>query len=675
MDEFAFLSARSAVVATMRAHRWAESPLGPPDRWPALLRATLATLLNACQPLCLAYGPTRAFFCNDAFLALLDHPLEQALARPLEDVCRGDWPALEGLVKATYAGEGGSLQNMRRWLDRGGLREETWWSLYASPLCDEQGAVAGLYCIAQETTTGVRALASLHDLNANLERQVDQRTRERDRVWGISRDLYLVCGFDGYLRSANPSWSSEMGYAPEALIGLRFDELVHPDDRDATVAEVKRLIRRVSPDDFQARVRRADGSYRWYSWTCTTEGEVFYASGRDIQRRRELEELLRQSQKMEAIGQLTGGIAHDFNNLLTGISGSLELLQRRLEAGQREHLERYTALALSATQRAASLTQRLLAFARKQALCLGAVDVNEVVRDMQDLLLRTLGETIDLDCRLALDVWPANTDANQLESALLNLAINARDAMPEGGRLTIETRNLTLHDGLAADVPPGDYVLLGVTDCGTGIPAELLDKVFDPFFTTKPIGQGTGLGLPMIYGYAKQSGGHVDIDSQADHGTTVRLYLPRYREAAAIPADVLELGSGEHGQRAGRGERVLVVEDDHAIRTLLVEALGDLGYRVREAADAGRARHLLEAAGEVDLLVTDIGLPGFGGAELAALARRLRPDLKVVFITGYAGDGLLDGVALDERTRLLNKPFALDALAGLLRELLDGGAA
>ncbi|TRX72796.1 hybrid sensor histidine kinase/response regulator [Pseudomonas mangiferae] len=675
MDEFAFLPAWSGVASTMRRHGWSDSPLGTPDRWPALLRATLATMLNACQPLCLAYGPSRAFFCNDAYLPLLDRPLETVLGQPLAIAWRAQWADLEALVEATYDGRGGSREDMPRRLDRDGLEEDTWWSSHCSPLCDEQGAVAGLYCITQETTARVRALAALHDLNANLERQVEQRTRERDRVWGISRDLYLVCGFDGFLRSANPSWASEMGYAPETLVGRRFDELVHPEDRAATLAEVKRLIRRVSPDDFQVRVRRADGSYRWYSWTCTPEQDLFYASGRDVQRRRELEELLRQSQKMEAIGQLTGGIAHDFNNLLTGISGSLELLQRRLENGQHDNLERYTGIALSATQRAASLTHRLLAFARKQALCLGAVDVNGVVAGMQELLLRTLGEQVQLDCRLAEGTWPANTDANQLESALLNLAINARDAMPDGGRLRIETRNLSLADGFVADLAPGDYVVLSVADSGSGIPAELLDKVFDPFFTTKPIGQGTGLGLPMIYGYAKQSGGHVDIVSEAEHGTTVRLYLPRFGDEpvpapTAAPAPHAVPGAGP----SARGEHVLVVEDDHGIRALLLESLGELGYHVREASDAGSARRLLEGGGPLDLLVTDIGLPSFGGPELAALARRLYPALKVLFITGYTRDGLLEGLVLDGETRLLNKPFALHGLARLLRDLLDGRA-
>ncbi|WP_263143795.1 PAS domain-containing sensor histidine kinase [Pseudomonas alcaligenes] len=631
-----------------------------------MLRATLASMLDAARPLSLAFGEQRWFFCNDAYLPLLDQDLEEALGQPLARVRAHPWHEVEPPAADRCGEPGHETRDLRRRVIRDGRSEESWWSSCYSSLRDERGVAVGLLCATHETSAGVRALAALAGQPAGDDAE------ERDRVWGISRDLYLVCGFDGYLRSANPSWTREMGYGPTDLVGRRFDELVHPDDRDATLAEVKRLIRRDSQDDFQVRVRRADGGYRWYSWTCTPEQDLFYASGRDIQRRRELEDLLRQSQKMEAIGQLTGGIAHDFNNLLTGISGSLELLRRRLDNGQRDDLERYIGMALSATQRAASLTHRLLTFARKQALCLGAVDLNAVVADMEELLRRTLGEKVVLEYRLGPAIWPANTDANQLESALLNLSINARDAMPDGGRLTIETRNLSLDAagaGQAADMAPGDYVVLSVTDSGTGIPAELLDKVFDPFFTTKPIGQGTGLGLPMIYGYAKQSGGHVSIVSDTQRGTCVRLYLPRHLERAD---DAQVEGPPEQASpRPVRGERILVVEDDHAIRALLLEALSERGYRVLEAADAGAGRQWLESAEKLDLLVTDIGLPGLGGDELAALGRRARPGLKVLFITGYAHETLLERLRLDGNARLLNKPFSLDGLAAAVRELCE----
>ena len=352
--------------------------------------------------------------------------------------------------------------------------------------------------------------------------------------------------------------------------------------------------------------------------------------------RERAEEALRHAQKMEALGQLTGGIAHDFNNMLTGIIGSLDLMQRYIDDGRSAEIGRFTEAAVSSAKRAAALTHRLLAFSRRQSLDRQPLDPNQLVQSLQELFNHTKGEHIELKLALGEGVWPVNTDASQLENALLNLVINARDAMPYGGELLIETANSYLDGSDIRTLEPvkaGDYVMLGVSDNGAGMTPRILAKAFDPFFTTKPIGQGTGLGLSMIYGFAQQSGGHVTITSEPNQGTTVRLYLPRLYAAPEVhPVP----DSNAEAPCAMAGETVVVVEDDPAVRMLVLNVLGELGYTAFEAEDAKSALPLLESAMRVDLLVTDVGLPGMNGRQLAEIARQQRPQLKVLFMTGYA---------------------------------------
>jgi signal transduction histidine kinase/DNA-binding response OmpR family regulator len=382
-------------------------------------------------------------------------------------------------------------------------------------------------------------------------------------------------------------------------------------------------------------------------------------------------EALRQSQKMEAIGQLTGGIAHDFNNLLAAIGGSVEVIKRRLQAGRYDGLDRFIAAACGSTQRAASLTHRLLAFSRLQSLDPQPADVCALVSGMSELLHRSLGESIELETLHAGDTWPVLTDSNQLENAILNLAINARDAMPQGGRLTIETHNALLDASYAAghdEVKPGEYVAISVSDTGSGMPPEVIAKAFDPFFTTKPIGQGTGLGLSMIYGFVKQSSGHVRIYSEVGRGTSVKMYLPR-----ATSAGVSATSEGDTALQRGLGESVLVVEDEQNVRHLIVEVLKDLGYRHFEAAEARSAIDILESDATIDLLITDVGLPHMNGRQLAEIARNRRPGLKVLFITGYAQNAAIRGGFLGQDMDMLTKPFAIDALSRKLRDILETG--
>ncbi len=389
-----------------------------------------------------------------------------------------------------------------------------------------------------------------------------------------------------------------------------------------------------------------------------------------VERRMEVEEALRQAQKMEAIGQLTGGIAHDFNNLLTGIIGSLEMLNTRLSQGRVDEVSRYVTAARGAARRAATLTHRLLAFARRQPLEPKPTDTNRLVAGMEELIRRTVGPAIAVEVVGAAGLWPTLVDPNQLENALLNLCINARDAMPQGGRLTIETANRWLDERAAneRDLPAGQYVSLCVTDTGTGIPPEVVSRIFDPFFTTKPTGQGTGLGLSMIHGFVRQSGGQVRVYSEVGQGTTMCLYLPRHhgpKAEAEAPAELAE------PPRTAAGETVLVVDDEPTVRMLVADALKDVGYHVLEAEDGAVGLKLLRSEAKVDLLITDLILPGgMSGRQLAEAARAARPNLRVLFITGYAENALVGNGQLEPGTPVVTKPFAMDALVRRTKDLL-----
>jgi signal transduction histidine kinase/CheY-like chemotaxis protein len=386
--------------------------------------------------------------------------------------------------------------------------------------------------------------------------------------------------------------------------------------------------------------------------------------------RARVEEQFRQSQKMEAVGQLTGGLAHDFNNLLAGISGSLELMQTRMSQGRMGDLDRYMSVAQGAAKRAAALTHRLLAFSRRQTLDPKPTNVNRLITDMEELVRRTVGPHIHLEVVGLAGAWPALIDPGQLENALLNLCINARDAMPDGGRITIETANKWMDEAGARqhDLPPGQYLSVCVTDTGTGMSADLMTKVFEPFFTTKPLGEGTGLGLSMVYGFARQSGGQVRLYSEVGEGTTVCLYLPRHYGEAEEDDGTRGLSEVE---RASEGQTVLIVDDEPSVRMLVTEVLEDLGYTAIEAADSVAGLKVLQSDVRIDLLVTDVGLPGgMNGRQMADAGRERRPDLKVLFITGYAENAVLGNGYLRPGMQVLTKPFVLETLASRINELI-----
>jgi PAS domain S-box-containing protein len=518
---------------------------------------------------------------------------------------------------------------------------------------------------------------ALADLAGSLERQVEERTRERDRTWQNSQDLLAVLSAEGRFLAVNPAWTTILGWRVRDVVGRDHVSFSHPDDQRAS-DDAHRRAQTMGLKHYENRVRHRDGSYRWISWVAAAEDGLVYASGRHITAEKEArlalettQDQLRQAQKMEAVGQLTGGLAHDFNNLLTGITGGLELMQIRIQQGRVGEIDRYVNMAQQAAKRAAALTHRLLAFSRRQTLDPRPTDINRLIASLDELLRRSVGPAVELEVIGAGGLWTTLIDPNQLENAVLNLCINARDAMPDGGKITIETANIWLDARLARerDLPPGQYVSLCVTDTGSGMTAETIERAFDPFYTTKPLGEGTGLGLSMIYGFVRQSGGQVRIYSELGHGTTMGLYLPRAEadddgEPQSEPPGIV--------LPASAGETVLVVDDEPAIRTLVTDVLADLGYNAIEASDGPQGLEILKSAARVDLLVTDVGLPkGMNGRQLADAARVGRPDLKILFITGYAENAVIGNGMLERGMHVLTKPFALDVLAARIRDLVS----
>jgi PAS domain S-box-containing protein len=659
--------------------------LGPAAAWPVAFQHALATVLRADAPMALLYGPDGVLFYNDAYRAIAGMRHPDILGRPIADALPELADFHRNVLDVVLAGGALAYRDQHVVLNRSGESEDVWLHIDFSPVVEPSGTPVAVLSVLKETTRRV---------------EIEERLRIAQQAGGVgSFEWFPETGrlevSDQYRRI----WGLPAeGPVTDAMLS----RLLHPDDRGEAAPQ---RLGRANPLDY-TEYRRLDpvtGEVRWIA----RRGEVIAHEGQarrrfigivmDITARKRAEnelatfaatlqervtertaellrtqDALRQSQKMEALGNLTGGVAHDFNNLLQVISGNLQLLAE--DIGGNERAERRVRHALAGVARGSKLASQLLAFGRRQPLAPKVVNVGRFIRDMDDLLRRTLGEAIEVETIVAGGLWNTLIDPGNVENALLNLAINARDAMDGQGRLTIEAGNAYLDasyvDALDdAEVAAGQYVLLAVTDTGHGIDATIVDKVFEPFFTTKAEGRGTGLGLSMVYGFVKQSGGHIKVYSEPGEGTTVKLYLPRTTQSEDIVVDV------DAGPVTGGTETVLVAEDDDSVRETVVAMLADLGYRVLKARDAQSALSIIDSGIPIDLLFTDVVMPGaLKSPELARKARERLPGVAVLFTSGYTENSIVHGGRLDEGVELLSKPYTRETLARRLRQILSAQA-
>jgi PAS domain S-box-containing protein len=725
-EDHANAAALFAGPGEVRAHAreldWSKSPLGPTTNWSPALRTMARTMFDSPFPICLWSGPHYALVYNDPYRRILAAKHPAALGQPGSSVWAEIWEELQPQFDGVRAGgdpvyfEDAPFVMARL---EGGSTETAWFNYSLSALRDEGGSVAAVLNITPETTARVLVERRLAEEQAALAKSEASARTNAERVqlalaagaiigtwhWDLLTDRFTVD--DAFARA----FGLDPALGREGIPLAQIISTVHSDDRAALTEAIDEAIARGGPYAHQYRTRRADGRYYWLEANGRVDkapdGTALMFPGVliDIEKRRadeaerarvteelrklnetleqrvadrttelmQAEEALRQSQKMEAVGQLTGGLAHDFNNLLAGISGSLELMQARMQQGRFNDVERYMAAAQGAAKRAAALTHRLLAFSRRQTLDPKPTNVNRLIDGMQDMIQRTVGPGITIEAVGAGGLWPVLVDPSQLENSLLNLCINSRDAMPDGGRITIETANRCLDERAAKkqDIPEGQYLSLCVTDTGTGMPPEVIARVFEPFYTTKPIGEGTGLGLSMIYGFAKQSGGQVRIYSEVGKGTTVWIYLPRHYgqiedEGPSTDSRVVP--------RSEQGETVLVVDDEPTVRMLITDILEELGFTAIEAGDSAAGLKVLQSDVRIDLLVTDVGLPGgMNGRQMADAGRVSRPDLKVLFITGYAENAAVGNGQLAPGMAVLTKPFRVEAMAARIRSMIEAG--
>ncbi len=662
---------------------WAQTPFGPIESWPQSLRTAASMVLGSTLPMFLAWGPDFLLLYNEGYAEILGdrHPCQ---GRPVREIWADAWLRIEPNAQRAMAGETLFFESEPRTLRRGGREETVWLTFSYTPVLGEGGAAAGVF----GTVTAV-----------NRDAAAEERLRESEERFRLIADSapvpIWVTKLDRTRSFVNRAYVDYLGISYEQAVHYDWRSIIHPDDQPRVLAESAAGEASLERFVLESRFRRADGEYRWLrsvsqprwgpggahigfigvaydvtEWKLGTEvleakvadrtGDLRSALDRlqaEVGERERAEEALRQAQKMEAVGRLTGGIAHDFNNLLTPVIGGLEIISRSVDEPR---LKRVAEAGLDSARRGAKLTSQLLAFSRIQRIRMAPVRVNRVIETMRLMLRHTIGSAIGIETRLSAGADRAICDENQLENAILNLAINARDAMPEGGVLTISTGLVTEPDGL--DVAAGDYVCIGVADTGQGMAPDVVARATEPFFSTKPLGKGTGLGLAQVYGIVRQSGGTLRIESEEGAGTLVRLLLPR------APADSEEEAEGAGPDQAetlpAAGAAIFVVDDDTDVREFLADALVSLGHRVEMLPDAEAALAAL-ARGAPDLMLVDFAMPGMNGAELACEARRLYPALPIVFVTGFAETDQLEG-ALGPGAPVLRKPFGIDDLAGMV---------
>ncbi|RVU14316.1 hybrid sensor histidine kinase/response regulator [Methylobacterium oryzihabitans] len=693
--------------ALIRATDWRATPLGPVAGWSLELRATVANIVNSPVAKVLMWGPDPVMLYNDAYrdIAGAKHPA--AFGGRVHAV----WPEIRdwnrARLEAGFRGEPSSFRDHVLHLERAGRTDALVLDLFYTPVYEADGHVGGVMCTVVDNSARVEAERRMAASNGRFRTAMDA---VHGVLWTNSPD--------GRMRGDQPGWAALTGQGPEEYEGFGWTRAVHPDDVAESVASWNAAVAAKAMYVHEHRVRHRDGTWRSFAiralpildgageiveWvgvhTDITHQRAAEAALRaqaetlarqvrhreraeeqlrqlnetlearviaEIDKRRQAEAKLVQAQKMEAVGKLTGGVAHDFNNLLQVVSGNLQLLARDVAGNARA--ERRIAGAMGGVSRGAKLAAQLLAFGRRQALEPKVVNVTRFVQGMDEMLRRAIGEAVEIETVFSGGLWNTFIDPSQIENALLNLAINARDAMDGRGRLTIELANVHLDDAYARghdEVIPGQYVMLAVSDTGSGMPPEVIERVFEPFFTTKAEGKGSGLGLSMVYGFVKQSGGHVKIYSEVGHGTTIKLYLPRAMQSEDVPVAI------ETGPVAGGTETVLVVEDDAEVRATVVELLSDLGYRVLKAVDAGSALNVIESGIPIDVLFTDVVMPGtLKSPELARKARERLPDIAVLFTSGYTENSIVHGGRLDAGVELLSKPYTREALARKVRHVL-----
>jgi len=687
-------------AALMRQVDWAATELGDPAGWPDTLRTTVNNVLNSPVPKVLMWGPDHVMIYNDGYSVIAGGYHPQALGRRVPDIWPEIWDFNSKVLEAGFRGEIFEHRDQPMTLLRNGAPEEVVFDLFYTPVYLEDGKVGGVLCTVIENTEKVK-----------VQRALEHREYELRAITDSLPVLISYVDSDHIYRFANSHYEEVLGVKAADAVGQHVRDVVGEASYqarlplmeralggEAILAEGKiehrdgversaeiRYIPRMMPDgtvagfhvlafDIEERVQREADLARQVRHRERAEEQLRRLNENlearvieEIAERRHAEAILAQSQKMETIGKLTGGVAHDFNNLLQVISGNLQLLGKDIAGNMRA--ETRIANAMAGVSRGSKLASQLLAFGRRQALEPKVVNVSRFVREMDDMLRRAIGEAVEVETIVAGGLWNTFVDPIQVENALLNLAINARDAMDGQGKLTIELGNASLDDDYArshSEVTPGQYVLLAVTDTGCGMSPAILEKVFEPFFTTKPAGQGTGLGLSMVYGFVKQSGGHIKIYSEVDEGTTIKLYFPRSIESEDLEVEV------QSGPVTGGTETVLVVEDDDAVRATVVEMLGELGYRVLKAVDAQSALNVIESGIPIDVLFTDVVMPGrLKSPELARMTRERLPDVAVLFTSGYTENSIVHGGRLDAGVELLSKPYSREQLARKFRHVIN----
>lgn len=651
---------------------WGCTALGPLPRWPASLRIAVDMVLNAPFPSALAWGPELVVIHNEAYQAL--HPVQQnALGKSFDSLWRDVWGAVGPWVFEALEGRSSFVGDKPIRVGFGAEGAHASFAFCYAPVRDEHGTVTGFLHTVIETTASAELQQAWQEQTQALEAQIHKYTQERRHLWTLSRDVMATVTSALVLQDANPTWYRILGWSEAQVRGRSLLELIHPADRAEVQVAVFDFVHGKGNETFESRLRHQDGHYRWFRWTAKFDGSLLTAVGHDItddrdEVMRQSEALLRNSQRLEAVGQLAGGMAHEMNNLLSGIGGSLELLQRRLEQGRTERLGDYVDVARDAVQRAMTLTHRLLAFSRNQPLKPRPLNLNRQLSILQPVLLQTLGAEMRLQLELDIEPWTVCLDVTQFETALINLCSNAREACLETGSVTIRCANERLATAFPdeAGLPQGDYVAVHVEDNGHGMSELEMARAFEPFFTSKALGRGAGLGLPMVYGFVRQSGGYVWITSAPGEGAKVSMLFPRTHQM--LPAEPSALMPVT--ERA-RGQRLLLVDDEPNLRELMLEYLSECGFDVDQATHANEALERFRQDGPYDLVITDIGLPGgFSGRQLARTMRQLVPAQKVLFITGFVEPAIHTQLLEKPGTALLLKPFEFASLASQALRML-----